>query len=261
MGAEERVKRRPVPLVRRRVVRPVVRHREPVRRGIDLHRVLHARRGVRGLQARVLLGREGRVVLCGGDVHRGLHPVGEAMRAVRVGGVGQPAPVERRGRPDPVREPAGDEQRGPTAHAVAEHADPRAGHLGAAREEREERPGVPGGHLRRHAARHRHQPLPLRRVGEHRLGVERPPLAEPVVDVRQQHGVAGGGEPVRDGPEGLARPRGVREEDGGGHGQAVGRDVQGGVAGSVGSGEVDLDPGHDVFLPASPDSAPFTRGL
>ena len=62
------------------------------------------------------------------------------MRAVRVGGVGQPATVERRGRPDPVREPAGDQQRGPPAHAVAEHADPRAGHLGAAREEREEPP-------------------------------------------------------------------------------------------------------------------------
>ena len=185
--------RRPVPLGGGGVVGRVVRDREAVSGLVPLDGVLHAGCRQRLVELFGVVGRERRVVLGAAHVHRGGHPVGQQVRAVR--GVGhQAAAVEGRRGGDAVGKTAGHQHRDSPAHAVAAHAEAVAGHLGASGQVVEERGGVAGDFVRCQAADHREQPVALLFVAEHAGHVERGPVAVAVVHVGQQHRVAESGQ-------------------------------------------------------------------
>ena len=98
--------RLPVAGFRVRVVDRVVRHRESVARGVELHGVVDARLGERVLQQFGLLRGEVLVLLGARHVNGGGDLVRSEVRARRIAGDGDPAAVERRRGGDLAVQPA-----------------------------------------------------------------------------------------------------------------------------------------------------------
>src|SRR6185437_9942953 len=239
------------------VVGGVVGNGEAVPGRVELDRVVDAGVGQGAVQQGGLVGGE-RVVGGGaGHVDGGGDAGGGQVRAGRVVGHGQAAAVERRGGGNPGAESAGGDQGHAAAEAVAGGADRGPGHLGTGQQEVGVGSGVGDDPVAGQGTDQAAHPGPLGRVGEQGGGVERGPVAGPVVGVRDQCDVAQVGQPVAEPGERLAHAAGVGIDQHAGPRAVAARAVpvatvpdgyvQGGAAAAIGGGNLDVQ-AHSVIL-------------
>ena len=226
------------------VIGRVVRHREPVARRVELHRVLDPGAGERSVEQFGLLG--GERVVAGGACHvdGGGDPVRGKVRARRVVRHRQPATVERGRRGDHAAEPARRDHRHAPAQAVAGGADRGPAGLRPGKQELRVGPGIGDNPVAGERADQAHHPGPLPRVGEQRSHVERRPLPGTVVDVGEQRDVPHARQVVAHLPERLPHPARVREHQHPGPRAVPVGHVQRPVAVAVGRGDLNLQASH-----------------
>jgi aminoglycoside phosphotransferase (APT) family kinase protein len=238
----------PVPLLKRRVVDRLVRDREPVVPGPDLHGVRDPGRGQRAVKQRRVLGGEPVVLGGAGHVDGRADLVRRQVRAARVVGDGHHGRVERSGRGHLVPDTAGGHQRQSAAHAVPLSADRGPAHLRPRQQEVRVVARVGDDPLVGQREHEAEEPVPLLLIGERGLQVERRVVALAVVDVRDQRHVAEAREPVSHREEGIPRPEDVGEDEHARPRAFALRHVQCALAHAVTGGDLHINARHCGLL-------------
>jgi hypothetical protein len=168
------------------------------------------------------------------------------MRTVRCIGC-EPAAMIGGGGEDAIRICSSRRERHQAAHAVAGRANAAGLHVGLCREVVEIRARI-GHDVGRRAGGEEflHQDLALRGIGEHLVRVHRLVRSGAVEQVRQQHEVAMGREPLADLQHGRTNAQAVHEHQNGGPWAARGRAID--VARADPVARLDTDLRHQRFL-------------